>query len=131
MARNKNRNTKATITNWFVTATVFFSLFTFSGYAGVFASSANPARIELIASPNKSEKRITSFKLFKSKRIASCLSSIWVRIQASLFRFARQIKTQISSNFNVVISFEKPEKVLILNYTPRNTEEFLPYSLKG
>jgi len=131
MDRNKNRNRKATIVNWFITVTVFFSLFTFSGYAGVPANSANPERIELIASPNKSEKRITSFKLFRSKRIAGCLSNMWVRIQASLFLFARQIKTQISSNFQVVISFEKPEKVLFLNYTPRNTKEFILDSFKG
>jgi hypothetical protein len=30
-----------------------------------------------------------------------------------------------------LISFEDPEKVLILNYTPRNTEEFILYSFKG
>jgi hypothetical protein len=121
----------ATITNWFVTATILFSLFTFSGYASLQDSSANPARIELIASLKKRGKRVTSFKLFKSKRIASCLSSLCVRIQASLFLFARQIKTQFSSNFKVLISFEDPEKVLILNYTPRNTEEFILYSFKG
>ena len=121
----------ATITNWFITATILFSLFTFSGYASLQASSANPARIELIASLKKRDKRITSFKLFKSKRIASCLSSLWVRIQASLVLFARQINTQFNTNFKVLISFENPEMVLILNYSPRNTEEFILYSFKG
>ena len=131
MARDKNKNTMATITNWFITATILFSLFTFSGYASHQASSAHPARVELIASLKKRGKRITSFKLFKSNRIEFCLSSMFVRIQASLFLFARQIKIQFSSNFKLLTSFEKPEKVLILNYSPRNTEEFILNSFKG
>jgi hypothetical protein len=121
----------ATITNWFITATILFSLFTFSGYVSHQASSACPARVELIAYLKKRCKRITSFKLFKSNRIEFCLRRMFVRIQASLFLFAKQIKTQFSSNVKLLTSFEKPEKVLILNYSPRNTEEFILNSFKG
>jgi hypothetical protein len=120
----------AAIANWFVTVSILFSLFTFSGNASLQAGSSNPARIELIASLKKRGKRTTSIKPFKSKRIASCFSSLWFQIKAFLFLFARQMKTQFSSNFKLLTSFENPEKVLILNYSPRNTGEFILNSFK-
>ncbi len=111
--------------NWLVQITLLLSLFSFAGYERIIESSAKVPQVELIASLKKSDKRTTPFRLCKSKTTETCLSSRQVQINASLFTLASAIKTRFATNFNVVISFERWEKVAELKYTPRSTEAFI------
>ena len=125
MTRETYRNKKAKGANWVVQITLLLSLFGFAGYERILESPAKAPQVELIASLKKNDKRTTSFKLCKSKKTDTCLSSKQLQINASLFTLASAIKTRLATNFNEVISFERWDAAAELKYTPRSTEAFI------
>lgn len=116
---------KDKLTKWLLTVTLFFSVFTFSGYDGNYQSRCQPAtQTELVISNNhKTCKRTISYKkAFGLIRYNDCFKSPYKNRTNTLFTYNILTKVKLNS-ISRRFCFHKPvDCFLQLKTIPQNSD---------
>lgn len=117
---------KDKLTKWLLTITLFFSIFTFLGYANNYQSRQQQAtQTELVVSNNhKNCKRTTSFK--KAFELISCnatLISTYKNWTNALLTYNQQTKIKLDNISRQCCSHKSADHFLQVKTIPQSSDE--------
>lgn len=121
------------LTKWLLAATLFFSIFGFSGYASNSQSKQQATRTELVISNNHKicKRTISYYKTFKCISFNDLLNSSYKNWTDALFAYNKLTRANLIHNSKLFYSHKPADHFLPVKTIPQNSDDYISATFIG